>query len=77
MTSRQHTDNIVCECIVQSTGMQYAEGMSCSVATWDSHVNVKQYRLANPLNLGYNTLEVERLGEHDLEDLLHIYRRGC
>lgn len=42
-----------------------------------SHVDVEQYGLADPFNLGNDAFEVERLCEHDFEDLLHVDGRGC
>ena len=56
--------------------MQGAEGEN-KVRTGHSHVHIEQYRLADPLNLGNDAFEVERLCEHDFEDLLHVDRCGC
>ena len=50
--------------------------MGNKVRTGHSHVHVEQYGLADPLNLGNDAFEVERLCEHDFEDLLHVDRRG-
>lgn len=40
-----------------------------------SYVDVHQYGLAHTVDLWDDAFEVERLGEHDLEDLLHVDRR--
>ena len=50
--------------------------MSLPVRTGQSQVDVEQYGLADPLNLGNDAFEVERLCEHDFKDLLHVDRRG-
>ena len=57
--------------------MQGAEAVTWLARTEDSHVDVEQYGLANPLDLGNDAFEVECLCEHDFEDLLHVDRRGC
>lgn len=64
---RQSMDRSAWACIVQSARR----------CTRHSHVHVDQYRLADPLNLGYDAFEVKRLCEHDFEDLLHVDRSGC
>jgi hypothetical protein len=47
------------------------------VRTRPSHVDVEQYELADPFDLRNDAFEVERLCEHDFEDLLHIDGCGC
>jgi hypothetical protein len=42
-----------------------------------SHVDIEQYGLADPFNLRNDAFEVERLCEHNFEDLLHVDGRGC
>lgn len=42
-----------------------------------SYVDVHEDRLADAVDLGNDTLEVERLCEHDLEDFLHVDGCGC
>ena|ERR1700677_5128857 len=58
--------------------MRYAEGTRWPVRSMvHSHVDVEQYRLADPLDLRNDAFEVKCLCEHDFEDLLHVDGRGC
>ena len=75
VASRRGTDK---HCVGgQSARMQDSERISSSIFPGHSNVDVKQYGLTDPFDLGDNTFEVKRLCEHDLEDLLHVDRCGC
>lgn len=41
------------------------------------HIHINQNGLPDALNLGNDTFEIKCFGEHNFEDLLNVYRRGC
>jgi len=62
---------------VQSARAQSAERISWLIQSEHSNVDVEQHGLTDPFDLRDHTFEVERLCEHNFEDLLHVDRCGC
>jgi len=71
VVASKHGQNVLWACIAVRADAGRADEL-IGPHRWHSHVDVEQYGLADPLNLGNDTFEVKRLCEHDFKDLLHI-----